>query len=370
MVHMRHFKKKMIDRCRTTMIPLLAITLLVFSPSANGLATVNINELLSTCVDACSRGCAEIRSVQERRAAGGSFQVEFKDATDPKSALTEADGASQAAIVNALRLEWGPGLKIVGEEEDDDREQGSTLTSSNNVAKLRRDLCGELAILEGNELPLAHVTVFVDPLDGTKEFVEGRLNNCQALVGIAVAGKAAAGAIGVPFPNGDLSGESTIVFGQIGAGHGIIGSPFTPSSEAVRSGNLPRPLVASGDSTEPVMVDSRKAVIDRFGGSNVLYGGAGNKILSTALGHVDCTIQPKFGGPWDTCVPEAIIRSMGGQLTDLVGNDIVVYQSNAPKDSNKLGFLATGKYSAIDHKELSSILRALPAVQAYVSRGS
>jgi hypothetical protein len=67
---------------------------------------VNINELLSTCVDACSRGCAEIRSVQERRAAGGSFQVEIKDATDPKSALTEADGASQAAIVNALRLEW------------------------------------------------------------------------------------------------------------------------------------------------------------------------------------------------------------------------------------------------------------------------
>jgi 3'-phosphoadenosine 5'-phosphosulfate (PAPS) 3'-phosphatase len=274
------------------------------------------------------------------------------------------------AIVNALRLEWGPGLKIVGEEEDDDCEQGSTLTSSNNLAKLQRDLCGELAIVEGNELPLTDVTIFVDPLDGTKEFVEGRLNNCQALVGIAVAGIAAAGAIGVPFPNGDLSGESTIVFGQIGAGHGIIGSPFTPSSEAVRSGNLPRPLVASGDSTEPVMVDSRKAVIDRFGGSNVLYGGAGNKILSTALGHVDCTIQPKFGGPWDTCAPEAIIRSMGGQLTDLVGNDIVVYQSNAPKDSNKLGFLATGKYSAIDHKELSSILRALPAVQAYVSRGS
>ena len=46
------------------------------------------------------------------------------------------------------------------------------------------------------------VCVFVDPVDGTREFVEGRLENCQCLIGISVNGRAVAGAIGLPFPKG------------------------------------------------------------------------------------------------------------------------------------------------------------------------
>ena len=75
--------------------------------SANALtspSTVRIDELLSTCVDAAQRGCTEIRKVQAKREnTGGLSKVDFKDATDPKSALTEADGAAQDAVVNALR---------------------------------------------------------------------------------------------------------------------------------------------------------------------------------------------------------------------------------------------------------------------------
>ena len=42
------------------------------------------------------------------------------------------------------------------------------------------------------EAPLEAITVFVDPLDGTREFVEGRVHNVQTLVGIAVRGEARA----------------------------------------------------------------------------------------------------------------------------------------------------------------------------------
>ena len=68
---------------------------------------------------------------------------------------------------------------------------------------------------------LEDVCVFVDPVDGTREFVEGRLENCQCLVGISVSGRAVAGAIGLPFPKGlkgfeedkDDAEKSAVMFG-------------------------------------------------------------------------------------------------------------------------------------------------------------
>ena len=52
------------------------------------------------------------------------------------------------------------------------------------------------------------VTVFVDPLDGTREFVEGRLEAVTSLVGIAVGGRAVGGAIGLPFGGPKFFGSS------------------------------------------------------------------------------------------------------------------------------------------------------------------
>jgi hypothetical protein len=55
----------------------------------------------------------------------------------------------------------------------------------------------------------------------TKTFIEQRLSNCQALlVGIAVAGKTVAGAVGIPFSSDTtMENEAIIVYyGQIGMG--------------------------------------------------------------------------------------------------------------------------------------------------------
>ena len=60
--------------------------------------------------------------------------------------------------------------------------------------------------------------VFVDPLDGTREFVEGRVWNVQVLVGIAVHGEAVAGAVGLPFANGSSDSATAVVYGMVGAG--------------------------------------------------------------------------------------------------------------------------------------------------------
>ena len=188
-------------------------------------APVKLTELLSTCVDACSRGCDEIRSVQIKREESGSLaRVEFKDPNDAKSALTEADGAAQRAIVNALRSEWGHELRIVGEEDDDDQESNNDAGDMRDDNPLRRNLVVLDSCLTAK---LSDITIYVDPLDGTREFVENRLQNCQSLVGIAVKNKSVAGAVGVPFPKGDLRIPSSIVYGLVGAGVGTYGEKLT-----------------------------------------------------------------------------------------------------------------------------------------------
>jgi 3'-phosphoadenosine 5'-phosphosulfate (PAPS) 3'-phosphatase len=59
-------------------------------------------------------------------------------------------------------------------------------------------------------VPAAAVCVLVDPLDGTKEFVDGRLQSVQTLIGVSVYGRAVAGVMGLPF-HGDWQHVSSPV---------------------------------------------------------------------------------------------------------------------------------------------------------------
>lgn len=264
-------------------------------------SSFQIGPLLSTCVDACQRGCTEIRKVQKARVESNDnnlLKVELKDVHDPRSALTEADEAAHCAIVGSLRATWGGDLRIVG-EEDDNEELAKTL-SEMAFEPLDQDLFVD-DMGESADIDASKITIFVDPLDGTREFVEGRLENCQVLVGISIDGEAVAGAIGIPFLDGTMDNDSTIIYGLDGMGTGVKGATLTrgpyPLERNIDGVKYPRPHHATGDSTAEVMDACRKRTIKRFGGSTVIYGGAGNKILAAALGEVTCSIQHKIGGP-------------------------------------------------------------------------
>ena len=282
----------------------LVLTSLLFALHAHipGCHSFQLGPLLSTCVDACQRGCTEIRKVQAAREANSDnlIKVELKDSQDPRSALTEADEAAHRTIVGALKAEWGEDLRIIGEEDGDEELANSLakMTFEPLNRKMFEDDIGDLADIDASE-----IKIFVDPLDGTREFVEGRLENCQVLIGIAIGGESFAGAIGMPFPDGTLETDSTIIYGLDDIGTGVIGSTLTrgpfPLEKFIEGIQYPRPHHATGDSTDDVMVACREGAIKRFGGSNVIYGGAGNKILAAALGEVASSIQHKVGGPWD-----------------------------------------------------------------------
>ena len=238
-----------------------------------------------------------------RRTSGGELASTRKDADDPRSALTEADTAAQLAIVNALRTRW-PGLRIVGEEEEDPNPAPG--------APLRLDLCDDVvrgpdaashAGLADWTEPLDALTVFVDPVDGTREFVEGRLDAVQCLVGVACRGRAVAGAIGLPFQRtADESSdddaidavdatEATVVWGLAAPGAksgalGACGERFPPARLAPETAL--GAVCVTGDSTNASLAAAKRCA-DAAGYATI--GGAGNKILAVAEGRAEVALM-------------------------------------------------------------------------------
>eukprot|EP00985_Skeletonema_marinoi_P008218 scaffold3676_cov113-Skeletonema_marinoi.AAC.1 len=162
---------------------------------------ISITELLSTCIDACRRGCEVIRNVRHKLVQSSNVvgsdskffccgAVKYKISNDPRSALTEADEASQKVITECLNNCWAKEIrsgliKVVGEEDEggDDFVDSVPLydmmahfdkynTPSIDQEPVQRDLLSpsdSTQILhssnEKNEL-----IIFIDPMDGTREF--------------------------------------------------------------------------------------------------------------------------------------------------------------------------------------------------------
>ena len=259
-------------------------------------------------------------------------EVDYKIKGDPRSALTAADLAAQTAVVDALERAW-PGLQIVGEEDlacsvDSDASAGNVcaselLAGTEDSNALRRDLCKEL---EERTAPLKDICVFVDPLDGTREFVEGRVWNVQTLVGISVCGESVAGAVGLPFASGSSDSDAAVVYALVGSGPPRVYGERAEPTDPVHGGGIPtdgeRPLLVAGDVNDSALAAMYASTLSD-GGRNVLLGGTGQKCLAVAEGRADVAIMNFKSSSWDTCAPEALVRASGGELTDIFGEKIV-----------------------------------------------
>ena len=294
---------------------------------ANALSrTVALRELVSTCVDACGRGCARIRDVQQ----SGDLGAQLKIAGDARSALTAADVAAQAAIVGSLRRAW-PGLRVVGEEDDAAVGDGDAELAT----PLRTDLCGALP---DERADLDDVIVYVDPLDGTREFVEGRLDKVQSLVGVAVRGRPAGGAVGRPFS------DEGVVFALRGSAGGL-------RAAADRGGVV----VVSGDSDDALLAVALDAAA-AAGATRAVAGATGHKLLAVAEGRADLAVLHRKTCSWDTCAGDPVLASVGGKVTDYFGAPLV-YGGDA---SNALGVVASSPRGAAAHDAVCAAMRAAP----------
>ncbi|KAF7233978.1 hypothetical protein EG68_12012 [Paragonimus skrjabini miyazakii] len=300
-----------------------------------------IMRLLASSVTLASRASSIVRNVF----ASNDLGIVDKGVDDLQS---RADRDAQRCIVGSLTQSF-PGINIIGEEGKLNN------TDFVSISELDTHVLGCMCPAAYKSISLSDLTVWVDPLDGTKEYTEGFIEHVTVLIGIAVSGKPVAGVIAQPFYRGHLitsDGSSPppspsqtitrIVWAMDGLGvFGVKPNPPAspvpyPINPKLTAGAAPHVIVV----TRSHPTSSLSAVIDACAPTEVLrVGGCGYKVLLLLEGRAHVYLFPSMGTKrWDTCAPEAILNVAGGRLTDMWGKS---YDYHAVTDpANRNGILA------------------------------
>lgn len=137
----------------------------------------------------------------------------------------------------------------------------------------------------------------VDPLDGTREFSEGR-DDWAVHVALAQDGEAVAGAVALPARN--------LCFGTHMAQHA---TEWTP--------HAPRILISRSRAC-----DEAQHIADVLGGSISLMGSAGAKAMAIIRGDADIYINSGGLNEWDAAAPIAVARAFGLHASRIDGSPI------------------------------------------------
>jgi 3'(2'), 5'-bisphosphate nucleotidase len=212
------------------------------------------------------------------------FAVDYKGPSDP---VTEADRRANVFICERLAAVFGA-VPIVAEE--------SQATSFDGFWRAPR-------------------VFFVDPLDGTREFV-AKNGEFVVMIGMAEHGRPIAGVVHAPAYDTAWAGAAGLGAWEI-SDRGSVKTPIHVSGERRLSGAR---VVVSRTRRGPDLTAALAALsVNR----TVARGSAGLKAADVATARADLYIQPGCAGKlWDACAPEAIVRAAGGCCSDLFGNEI------------------------------------------------
>lgn len=144
----------------------------------------------------------------------------------------------------------------------------------------------------------SHRVWIIDPLDGTREYLERR-DDWAVHVALAVKGVAEAGAVALP-----ARGE-------------IIATASPPTAPATP---FDRRLVLAVSRTRPPQV--AKYLADRLSGSLSPMGSAGAKTMAVVRGEVDAYVHAGGQYEWDSCAPVAVARAAGLHASRLDGSPL------------------------------------------------
>lgn len=233
------------------------------------------SDFLQSLVAIAERAAALVLKTYE-----GEFDVELKGPNDP---VTAADREANQLICDALRDSF-PGCPIVAEESDP-------------------SLFGDFRH--------APRVFFVDPVDGTREFVR-RTGEFVVMIGCVEEERATAGVIWAPT-------LGTVWIGELGRGayRRTGDGEFVPIRPAAKTTpDAARLLVSraqSAEETSALQVQLSVPSVDAM-------GSAGLKGAAVADGTADAYVAPRYAGKrWDACAPDAIVSAAGGILTDSRG---------------------------------------------------
>jgi 3'(2'), 5'-bisphosphate nucleotidase len=158
----------------------------------------------------------------------------------------------------------------------------------------------------------------VDPLDGTKEYGEGR-EDWAVHVALAIDGACELGAVALPATGEVLWGSRE--------GAGLEGGRRDLLRGESEGG--PLPLVAVSRSHTPAWV---AAFTREMGGEMRGFGSVGYKVSRLLFGEADIYVHQKGLKEWDTCAPEAVARALGWSVSTLSGASHLYNRENPRND--------------------------------------
>ncbi len=230
------------------------------------------------------------------------FEVDTKADDSP---VTEADIAAEALIFERMK-EIDAALPIVAEE----------------------------AANRGEVPELGERFLLVDPLDGTKEFIQRR-GDFTVNLGLIENGAPVAGVVVAPARKEAFAGRVGVGAWQA-KGEGSDWQPI-----GVRKAN-PTNLVAVASRSH--MSEETRTFIQERGVESFAQAGSSIKFCLLARGEAD--LYPRLGRTmeWDTAAADAVLRAAGGRVDTLDGKSLRYGKRNQADDSDFANpyFIAAG----------------------------
>lgn len=211
--------------------------------------------------------------------------------TDAELAIHIAEAAGQKLL--DLRQSGRFEGKALGVE-------GDRIANGYIMETLRRERASDAILSEEEANDVARCQVervwIVDPLDGTREYGEGR-SDWAVHVALAVNGKADIGAVALPGLGLTLDSCNPL--------------PLSPQPETLRM------LVSR---TRPAA--EAVAVADRLGAELVPMGSAGAKAMAVVRGEADIYLHSGGQYEWDNCAPVAVAQAAGLHCSRIDGSPL------------------------------------------------
>ena len=256
-------------------------------PRSNELPMPDDRELRDLFIDLALEAGREVMAVFE-----APIEVETKSDETP---VTQADRRAEKVILAGLRAR-APALPCVAEEE--------------YAAGRTGELSGDAFVL-------------VDPLDGTREFINRRTD---FTVNIALV-RGGAPVVGVVF----APARGAIYWGgPDGAGMSEVVDGFAlPEKREIRVRREPAcPMVVASRSHRSPETDD---FIARLGEAETVAIGSSLKFCLIAQGRAD--LYPRFGRTmqWDTAAGDAVLRAAGGHTLTTGGEPLRYHAGDGPR---------------------------------------
>lgn len=210
---------------------------------------------------------------------------------------------SLATVAGELLLAARAELTAAGADERTIKDAGDQRSHDWLMAQLASARPGDAVLSEEGKDDKARLSAsrvwIIDPLDGTREFGEGR-DDWAVHVALAIDGAPAVGAVALP-------------------GLGVTFSTAPAAAVPSRDVDSPVRLVVSR-SRPPALA---LAVAETLGGELLPMGSAGAKAMAVVRGEADVYVHGGGQYEWDNCAPAAVALAAGLHASRLDGTPLV-----------------------------------------------